>query len=96
MHDVQMCMYTYVCMEGQLALGILCLLRFWITDRPQCLFNICVGSGYLNFGTQSLYNKHFMHLLHSLHYTLNAERQEQPTQPDLQGAKHGISLEAAI
>lgn len=61
-----MCMYTYVCMEGQLALGTLCLLRFWITDRPQCLFNICVGSGYLNFGTQRLDNKHFMDLPHSV------------------------------
>lgn len=37
-----------------------------------------------------------MHLPHSLYYTFSAERQEQPTQPDLQGANHGISLEAAI
>lgn len=50
-----MCMFVYVCVEGSFPWGSrLCRLSFRFTDRLQCLFNVCVGSGDPHFGSRAV------------------------------------------
>lgn len=91
-----MCMFIYVWGRGQHSLGFpcLCLLSSWVTDRPQCLFNVCVRSGEPYFGSFACTRSTLFidTTPRSLYCTFKAERQEQPTQSDLQSRKCLISL----
>lgn len=73
----------------------LCLLSSWVTDRPQCLFNVCVGSGEPYFGSLACTRSTLFidTTPRSLYCIFKAESQEQPTQSDLQSEKCLISLE---
>lgn len=92
-----MCMFIYLWGRGQLSLGFpcLCLLSSWVTVRPQCLFNVCVGSGEPYFGSLACTRSTLFidTTPRSLYCTFKAESQEQPTQSDLQSEKYLISLE---